>query len=114
MDGGNCSLAACQNTRNNSVFSIFEVQDLSFVIGWDSTHVVMDCGHNGSGLLGHIDVGEDLSGLGNTGKPFVEDLGVQMVEMKIDVILFGSDTSAFKNFHSHCSTDDVSGGQILS
>lgn len=37
-----------------------------------------------------------------------------MVQMQIDVIFLGSNTSSFDDFHGHGSADDISWGQILS
>ena len=74
----------------------------------------MDCRDNWNGFFGDIDVGEDLGSLGNTRKSFVEDSWVQMIEMEVDMVLLGSDSSASEDLHCHSSTDDISGGQVFS
>lgn len=43
----------------------------------------------------------------------MNDVGLQVVQVEIDVITLLTNTSAGKNFHGHGAGDDVSGGEIL-
>lgn len=113
MNGGDSDFTARKKSGDDLFLSIDEVCHLSLVVGWDSTHIVVDGGHNWSWLLRNIDICEDLGGLSNAWQSLVEDSRVEMVQMQIHVIFLRSTTSSLNNFHSHRSADYVSGGQIL-
>mmetsp|Transcript_5685 Transcript_5685/g.12410 ORF Transcript_5685/g.12410 Transcript_5685/m.12410 type:complete len:630 (-) Transcript_5685:553-2442(-) len=88
-------------------------EDLSVVIGWDSSHVVVDRGQGGNGFLGDIDSGKNGGGFGNSRQSFRQQIGGQVIEVQVDVILFGSNAPSLPNFHRHCPRDNVPRGQIL-
>ena len=115
MDRGAGGLTASRKTRDDVVdASLVSGDNLSLPVRRDTTHVVMDSGEDGNGLLGGINTGKDVSGLNNTRKSLEESLLRKMVEMKMNVIAIGTDTSTLKNLHGHRTGDDVSGGEILS
>ena len=87
--------------------------DLTVMVGGDATHVVVHSRQNGDGFLGHIDAGKDGGRLTDTGQPLGEEVGGQVVQMQVDVILLGSDATALPNLHRHGPADDVAAGQIL-
>lgn len=71
------------------------VDDLSFPVGGDSSHVVMDGRSNGDGFFCRVNTSKDVSGLENTRETFLKGLWGQMVEMQVDVITFFTDTTSF-------------------
>src|SRR5690349_24692949 len=73
----------------------------------------MDSGQNGDGLLGDINSRENGSSLRNTGETLVKDRGGQVRELEVDVILLGTDTTAFTDLHGHRTGDNITRGQIL-
>ena len=54
-----------------------------------------------NGLLGGINTGEDVCGFENTGEALMNLLRRQVVQVKIDVISVGANTTSFKDLHSH-------------
>jgi hypothetical protein len=66
-----------------------------------------------NGLLGNIDTREDGSSLRDTRKPLVENIGRKMAELKVDVILLGTNTATLTDFDGHGSGDDVTRRKIL-
>ena len=43
--------------------------------------------HHRDGLLRHVDAGEDARGLGDARQALVEQLGIQVLEVQVDVVL---------------------------
>lgn len=113
VDGGAGSLSGGEETWDDDVLAVSVVEDLSLVIGGDSTHVVVDGGDDGSRLLGDVDSGEDLGGFGDTGESEGESFGWEMVEVEVDMVLLGSASTSLEDLHTHGSGDDVSGGEVL-
>ena len=109
-----CSLSSCHQTRHDDFFAVYHLGHLSFVVGRDTSHVVVNCGDDWNGFFCDVDVGEDFSGLGDTGKTLMEDLWIKVVQVEVDVVFLGTNASAGKDFHSHGSADDISRGQIES
>ena len=73
----------------------------------------MDGRGDRDGLFSGVDTGEDMSSLENTWESLVDLLGRQMVQMEVDVILLGSDTTSLENFKGHGSRDNITRSQIL-
>ena len=74
----------------------------------------MDGRKNGDGLLGHVDSREDGSGLRDSGKSLGENGSGKMRELKVDVILEGSNSSSLPDLDGHRPRDDISRREILS
>lgn len=107
-------LTAGVETGNNSVLALSVLsKSLTSPLGGDTTHIVVDSGDNGNGLLGDIDTGENGGGLRDTGETLVENGCGEMGELEVDVVILGADTTAVTDLHSHGSGNDISGGQIL-
>ena len=87
--------------------------DLSFPVGGNSTHVVVHGGEHRNRLLGSVNTSEDVSGLDDSWKALHESFGGQMVEVEVDVVSFGTNSSSLKNLHSHGAGDNVSRSKIL-
>ena len=81
--------------------AVLQGHDLAVIIGRDSAHLIMDRRRDRDRLAGQVDAGEGLRGLGDAGQPLVQDLGVDMVEVKEDMVLVLADAAAFADFHRH-------------
>lgn len=88
--------------------AIDHFSDFGFVVGWNTTHVVVDSWNDWSWLFGDINTGKDFGSFSNTWKSFVQNLRIQVIKMQVNVILLRSHTSSFDNFHGHGSADDIS------
>eukprot|EP00964_Phaeocystis_antarctica_P063294 scaffold37967_cov57-Phaeocystis_antarctica.AAC.4 len=73
----------------------------------------MHRGQAGDGVLGHVDPGEDGRGLRDAWQPLGEDLGRQVVEVKVDVVLVGADAAPLHDLHRHRAGDDVARREVL-
>jgi len=114
VDGDTGGLTASEETGDNLVVALSILSDdLTSVLGGNTTHVVVDGGKNGDGLLADIDTGENGGGLGDTGQTLVKDLGGQVRKLEVDVVLVGTDTTALANLHGHGTRDNVTRGKIL-
>jgi hypothetical protein len=101
-------------TGNNLLLALLiHVDNLTSVLGWDTTHVVVDGGEDGNGLLGDINTGENRGSLGNTGQTLVEELSGQVAELQVDVVLLGTNTTALTDLEGHGTGDNVTGSQVL-
>ena len=81
--------------------AVLQGDDLAMIIGRDAAHIIVDRRNHRQRLAGQVDAGEDLAGLGDAGQPLVQDLGVDMVEVKEDMILMLADPAALADFHRH-------------
>ena len=114
VDGGAGGLTSGEETLDDLLGVLLGgLEDLSEVVGRKTTHVVVDGGEDGDGLLGDIDTSEDGGGLRDTGKSLVEEIGGEVVEVEVDVILEGTDTASLADFHGHGTGDDITAGEIL-
>ena len=114
VDRGHSCLAASHQSRNDFLLPVSHFGDLSLEIGGNTSHIVVDCGNDRNRFFGDIHVSEDLSCFGDTWQSLVQDGGVKMVEVEIDVIILGSHTSSCEDLHGHGSTDHISRGQVKS
>jgi len=114
VDGDTGGLTASEETGDNLVVALSILSDdLTGVLGGNTTHVVVDGGENGDGLLADIDTSENGGGLGDTGQTLVKDLGGQVRKLEVDVVLVGTGTTALANLHGHGTRDNVTRGKIL-
>ena len=81
--------------------AVLQRHDLAMIIGRDAAHIIMDGRHDRDRLAGQVDIGEDLRRLGDAGQALGEDLRVDMVEVKEDMVLVLADAAAFADFHGH-------------
>jgi len=93
-----------KETVNNLILSISTLgDDLSLPVSRDTTHVVVDSGNDRNGFFSYINTSENVGCLGNTWKSFLEGIGRKMVQVEVNVILLGANTSALNDFHGHGS-----------
>ena len=83
------------------------------ISGWNTAHIVVNGRQNRDRLFGDIDACEDFRGLGNTRQTRCENIRVEVVEVKEDVVGFCTNTAAFTDFHRHAARDNVAGGEIF-
>lgn len=114
MHRSNCSFTCSQQSRNDNFFSINYLGDFCFVIGRNSSHVVVDCRYNGNGFFGDVDVRENFGCFSDSGQSFVENSRIEMVEMQVNMILLWANSSSSEYLHSHCSADHISWCQVFS
>jgi len=74
----------------------------------------MDGGQDWDGLLGGINTSENVGSLKNSGETLVDGLWGQVVQVQVDVIAFGANTTSLEDFHGHGAGDNITGGEILS
>ena len=91
----------------------FFVSDLAVIIRRDAAHVVMDRRQHRDRLLRHVDAREDPRAFGNAGKPLVQDLRIEMIEMQVDVVGVLADAAAFADLDRHGARHDVARGEVL-
>lgn len=114
VDGDTSGLTTGEETLDDLVVTLSVLgKDLTSVLGRDTTHVVVDGGKNGNGLLADIDTSEDRGGLRNTGQTLVKDLGGQVRKLEVDVVLVRADTTTLTDLHGHGTRDNVTRGKIL-
>jgi hypothetical protein len=102
VDGNGSSLTTSEKTWDDLVVTLGVLgDDLTSVLGRDTTHVVVDGGKNRDGLLGDIDTSENGGSLRDTRQTLVEDLGGQMAELEVNVVFLWTDTAAFTDFQGH-------------
>ena len=65
------------------------------------------------GLLGHVDAGEDPGALGDARQALGQDLGIQVVEVQVDVILVRTHPASLADLDGHGPADHVPGRQVL-
>ena len=114
VDGGASGFTTCEQTANQLVVALGVLgQDLCTPVRWDATHVVMDGGQDGDRLLRGIDTCKDVSSLEDTWESLVDLLGWQVVQVKVDMVGVGTDTTTLEDFHSHGARDDIARCEIL-
>jgi hypothetical protein len=114
VDRDTGSLTSSIQARDNLVLSILiDAQNLSGVLGGDTSHVIVDCRQNGDRFLGDVHSGENGGSLRDTGETLVEDRGRQVRELEVNVITIRADTTTFADLQSHGARDDITRGQIL-
>ncbi len=60
-----------------------------------------------------FDAGENLGALGDARETLRQDLGIEMVEVEVDVVLHRADTAPFADLNRHRPRNDVARGEIL-
>ena len=81
--------------------AVAQRDDFAVEVRRDAAHVVVDGRDDRQRLAGQVDAREDLRRLGNAGQALVQDLRVDMVEVKEDMVLVLADAAAFADFHRH-------------
>ena len=75
--------------------------DFAHVIGGDAAHVVVHRRHHRQRLAGEVDTGENLAAFGDPGQPFGQHLGIDVIEMQVDVVLVRTHPAPLADFQRH-------------
>ncbi len=81
--------------------AVLQGDDFAMIVGRDAAHRIVDRRRDRDRLAGQVDAREGLRGLGDARQPLVQDLRVDMVEVKEDMVLVLADAAAFADFHRH-------------
>ena len=82
-------------------------------VGRDAAHVVVAGRQDRDGLARDIDAGKDTRGLCDARQALVDDLGIEMLDVQLDVILVGAAAAAFADFDGHRAADNVARSEVL-
>ena len=63
--------------------------------------------------LGDVDAGKDGGGLGDARQALGQDLGREVVEVQVDVVLLGAAAAPLPDLQRHAAADHVAAGQVL-
>ncbi len=102
-----------QAGHHGVVVAVLLGQHFAVIIGGDAAHVVVHRRRDRDRLAGDVDIGENPRRFGNARQPFVQHLGIEMVEVQEDVVLLLADAAAFADFDGHRARDDVARGEVL-
>ena len=93
--------------------AIGQGERLAVIVRRYAAHIVVHGRQHRDRRLGDVYPGEDLGRLGNPWQALMQHLGVEVIEVKEDVVLLGPDTSALADFDGHGAADHVAGRQIF-
>ena len=93
--------------------AVLDRHRLAVKVGRDAAHIVVDGRRHRQRLAGQIDAGEHLARFGDPREAFVQDLGVDMVEVEPDMVLVRADAAALAHLDRHRARDDVAAGEVL-
>src|SRR5215203_5337752 len=83
------------------------------IVRGDAAHVIVYGRYDGDRLARQVDAREGLCRLRDARQPFGQDLRVDMVEVKEDVVLVLAHTAALADFHRHRPRHYVAAGEVL-
>ena len=88
-------------------------QHFAVIIGGDAAHVVMHRRRDRDRLARDIDAGENPHRFRNARQPLMQHLGIEMVEVQVDVVFLLADAAAFANLDGHRARDHVARREIF-
>ncbi len=101
-------LADREQARNDRVrVAVLQRVDLAVIVRRDAAHVVVDRRQHRDRLAAQVDAGEDLGAFRDAGEALVQDLGIEMVEVQVDVVLVRPHAAPFADLDRHGARDDV-------
>merc|ERR1711871_1122652 len=111
VDGRAADLTGSEQAWDNGV--ALTLQDLALPVGRHTSHVVVDGRQDWCRLLGNINTGKDLCGLGDTWQTLGESLRRKVIQVQVDVVLVGTNTTALTNLHGHRSAYNIARSKVL-
>ena len=114
MDRGRSALTGGEQAAHDLVLALLvDRQHLAHVVGRDAAHVVVHGRQHGDRLLGDVDAGKDLGGLGDAGQALGQRRRAEMRQLQVDVVLLGTDAAALHDLDRHRARDDVARREVL-
>ena len=109
----------CFSTREQARYNLISTtfingENLSLIVRRNSSHIVVDGRDDRDWLLSGIDSSEDMRCLDDSWKPLEQGLCWQMMQMEVNMVLFGADSPTLEDLDSHGPGNDVSRSKILS
>ena len=94
---------ADREETGNRLLRVFGVarDHLAPIVRRDAAHIVVDRRQHRDRLAGDIAAGEDAGRFGNARQPLLDHLGIEMLEMKMDMVLEWPDAAAFADLDRH-------------
>ena len=107
------ALTDCVQAIDDLGLAVFEVNDLTMVVRRNTTHLVVNGGHNGNRLFDGVNVTELDRNFTDGRQTFVDDVGTQVIKLEQDVIAIGTTPTAFLDFLIHRARNEVTRRQIF-
>ena len=102
MDRGASGFSCSHQSWDNNIIAVLiRLEHLGFVVGGDTSHIIMNSWEYRDGLFSSINTSEDVCGLKDTWKSLLESLGWQVMEAEMNVIFVRPASSSFEDLHSH-------------
>ena len=96
MHGHAGRFAQCHEARHDSVLVVAARGDhFAMHIGRNAAHIVVAGRNERDRFVAHIDAAKNAGDVGDARKPFGQHLLVEMIEMEMHVVLFGTMAAAF-------------------
>ena len=83
------------------------------IISWNTAHIIMHGWQNRNRLTRDINAAENLGSFGNTRKPRMKRIWINMLKMKHDMIFVRTNTAAFVYFNGHGTAYHIATCQIF-
>ncbi len=77
------------------------------VVTRNPAHVVVHGRLDGNRLPRHLNASKNPGRLGDTGQALVNHFGAEVLQMKLDVVMLGTDAAPFADLHRHRPAHDV-------
>src|SRR5690606_25959444 len=85
----------------------------AMVVGRNAAHIVVHGRQNRNRFLGDVDASENPGALSDSRQALVNDIGAQVLQVQVDVILMRTDTTTFVDLNGHGAGYDVAGSEVL-
>ena len=87
--------------------------DLPVIVTLDAAHVVMHRRRNRQRLTGEVYARKNLAAFGDARQTLCQHLGIDMIEVQVDMIAFRPHAAPFAHFQRHRPRHDIAAGEVL-
>ena len=87
--------------------------DFGFHVGRNAAHVVMHGRQYRDRFLGHIDTGKNTGGFSDTRQAGMDDIGIEMFEVQVNMVFMFTDAATFANFDGHRARYHIARGEVF-
>ena len=91
-----------------------ECHNLPVIITGDAAHIVVHRRRYGQRFSRQINAGKNLAAFGDPRQPLTQHLGINVIQMQVDVVTVGAYAAAFAHFQRHRTADNVARCKVLS